>query len=397
MSISDKRVSLTGISAMVKSNYDTTAASEAISSARTSAASSVNKASGGAQSVFDTSSVSTPTTIEAGVVGTVQADCDGVNANLNFGLDSNLDRGLGEGLIAPICPGSLKNGDIVGVATNAVLAAIPELREGIKDLASLPGTYENELNEMLSVSVKDDLNLIGLSVTTLDCVLGGSKKELFNGLNNIGFTIGAKKRISDLFKSLGNCLDSAIQLDEGGIALRGVGQAGTLGTLSKMDITHTVNFASSIGTDAKKRESFFIGLKSSIKNDPTDIENKIMLLNSVKQNVDNDKQTDSEIIMTSSMTPVVLEAISKSDKVSNSPVSDYDDLTSSLTTMDRNWNRDREDPDVINYNAVKGNKRMVELSKSKLMDRRPTGSDMSTGIVTKDIADDTALNILLVQ
>lgn len=387
MAISTDRVDLSKIADVAKSTYNKASDSEAIKAARSLAGMKPDKIK---KSILDLSQKKIISSIGSETIGVTEPDCDALRKMQDGNLGAGNNRNLNSGVSLEDCA---TDSTLSSQLVDKTLSMIPALK--IKN-SPLNPAMEKKIDSLINNKVKQSLRAIGVNSTKPSCLLGNSKGSLANGMSNIGFTSMSKFKISDMLGGAGNCLDEVMDLLDGGLAMASIAFSGTINTLSRMGVEKTVDFANEIGVDAEMREQFFGGYKLAINGrDDKNVENKLLLLDTVKKNVTDENQKKRESIMTLGTTDATLKAVSTSTKTSNSPVSDYHYTTRALASMDPNWNKDNEGK--INYSRLKDNKRMTELATSSAKSSNSESTDFSTGTVNKSVEDDMALNILLTQ
>lgn len=396
MAISSNRVSLSSIVDVAKSTYNKASDTAAIKSARSLAD---LKPSTMKKSILSAAEEKVTSALGSKVLGLTETDCTTVGDMLNKPLGAGKDRELNRGIDSDDCI-NITVGlnpttglELIDTASSKILSQVPALS---KKVLKISPKHEDVLDKLINNNVKQSLKSLGIPNSKQSCLLNNSKGNLINGMSGIGFSNMAKLKIGDLLRNGLDCLNDVLGVIDGGMNFAGVSLVGTINALSKVDVSKTVEFASKIGSDVDAREQFFSGHKLAINGkDDTSIENKLLLLSAVKKTAADDNQSNKEAIMTLGSTTAVLTAVGDSDKVTNSPVSDYGYVTSSLTSMDPNWNKDIDGE--INYSGLNGNKRLATLANSKAQSTQSTSTDFTTGTVTKNIEDDQAMHIMLAQ
>jgi len=394
MAISTNRADLSQIANVAKSTYNKASDTAAIKNARSLAS---LKPKNLKKSVLAAATEKVTSSVGTKVLGLTETDCTTLGEMLNKTLGAGNNRDLNYGVDSTDC---VNTGTITGTGislstdvTNKVLSQIPNLS---KKVLKITPAHETLLDKLISSNVKQTLKSIGVNNSKPLCSLNNSKGNLVNGMGNIGFTNMSKIKIGDMLSKNKNCLSDVLTAVDGGNNFAGISLVGTINTLSKLDVSKTVDFASKIGSDEVSREQFFSGYKLAINgDDDTNIENKLLLLAAVKKTSTNQAQIDKESIMTLGTTPAVISSIGNSTKITNSPVSDYNYVTSALTDMDPNWNKDIDGN--LNYSNLKDNKRMEYLATSTALSTKSTSTDLTTGTVTKTVANDSLMSILIAQ
>jgi hypothetical protein len=278
------------------------------------------------------------------------------------GLKNAIPRGLPP---KSICGISLKN-PMASMST--ILSA-----QGLdtKSLISKAGLLESKLLD--SVLTNDTKKLLNNAIGTANGLSSVSISKIKDSISKqLSLSGGSLKDKLNLVKLISSGVDinkiSALSKTKKPVTI--ATNTAIINHLTTIDpslaasyIQQALNDTSSTNTVMTK-EIIMTSMASSLTaNNDTHVESKLLLLSSLATTIKTGSAKESATlsVATKGVTDKVLANLSTADTSnSTSPVSDYNNIITSLNTLDASWNKDSLGE--INYSVVMRNKRLVTLS-----------------------------------
>lgn len=254
--------------------------------------------------------------------------------------------------------------------------AIPTAREGMVD---------GMINSQAKSYLGDASGLVSIPM----CLISGVKRGLLNSLNKIGSTLSSKLSLSGLFNNkLSSCMSKALVSAGNNNTVGTLTSSGIVSNYSNMDNRFASNsLGTMVSSGSISNNSLLSGFSHSLSNGTdNNVENKLHLLNSVQDNNDNQSLTS---IYTKGNVDNVLSNLNNSQTVSNSPSSDYANVTKALDYVDPSW--DKDSSGETNLYRATGNARLNTLATAEV---NTSGVNNISGVYDTEIDRSTSIVIL---
>lgn len=224
----------------------------------------------------------------------------------------------------------------------------------------IPAVRENMMDSMITSQAKSYLGDAGGLISIPMCLITDVKRGLLSGLNKIGSSLSSKLSIANLFNlKLSSCMSKALATAGNNNTVGKLTSSSLINNYSAMDNSSAATTLSGmVNSGSISNNTLLSGFSHTLSNgSDNNVENKLYLLNSVQKNVE-DKSLTS--IYTKGNSENVLNNLNESNYISNSPSSDYKQVTQALDYVDASWDKDNTGSTNL-YRSV-GNKRLTTLA-----------------------------------
>jgi len=377
MSISKDRLGFEKISSLTQTDFNTK--KDVTGALTTSSNKSTSSAVASKPSVLDKPKIDTTSNADKVKGNFGPQDCS-IDLSLpkfkkiEFG-NINTDFDLG------IDIGDINNYTICGTSTKDVKGNVDNLLRNIKKTDDgyniLDSTREGKLDSTIDDIVDDKIRSGNINDYMDPDKLNTNVKMGLNKVTGVtGVPIKSKLNLDTSLSVCNPGVNATGSIEQDSLLSRSV-LTSMIETVSCLGPGYTVGFLEDVvEVNDGTRFTILKSLKDSmVKDSDPDVEKKLLIAKSIREIDD----VPADDVSTRGSTDKILDNVSKSKSTSNSPVSDYINLTTSLDSVDPTW--DKDDEGNINYYRSKNNDRLNYLAGS-YVENNYTADQVYDGNVT---------------